>query len=190
MPMVMFFPLMLFQILLIAFGSRFPMKAKMVGAYALLTFFSFIFLFFSYYIRNKNVSFFVTIIFVLLIGTSLRSPIGVFNAIAQSTSLGLLSAMGNNGLYMGGAMIGNGISGIFTSLLQFFCLACINHTTLVGTRLRSTRRLVPRHSAVLHDNRCTDGRLHLRGVHLHQRRVHKGGHQETAPRKGTPADDA
>ena len=68
MPMVMFFPLMLFQILLIAFGSRFPMKAKMVGAYAMLSFFSFIFIFFSYYIKIKTVCFFVTLIFVLLIG--------------------------------------------------------------------------------------------------------------------------
>jgi hypothetical protein len=40
--------------------------------------------------------------------------------------------MGNNGLYMSGAMIGNGISGIFTSVLQFICLACINHKTLSG----------------------------------------------------------
>ena len=159
--MVMFFPMMLFQVLLIAFGSHFPMKAKIVGGYAMLTFFSFIFLFFSYYIHNKTVSFVVTIIFVLLIGKRALKAIGTFNAVAQSVTLGLFSALGCNGRYMSAAMIGNGISGIFTNILQFICLAGINHQTLGGKLFHIIVRTLPCDHNLLRGHRLLDGWMHL-----------------------------
>jgi len=119
LPMIIFFPLVSFQIVLIALGKHFPMKAKLVGGLGMLTFLFFIFLLFAKGIANLDMSFYVAILIVLLLGT--------FNAVAQGTAGGLCGAMGGNGQYMGACMIGNGVSGVMSNLLQFACLLIIGN---------------------------------------------------------------
>ena len=114
LPMITFIPTMLFQLLMIAFGKNFPMRSKLVGGLSMLTFFFYILLLFCKSITDKNTSFLVAVIITLCVG--------VFNAVTQSTACGLTGAMGCNGKYIGSLMIGNGLSGIMSNLLQFFCL--------------------------------------------------------------------
>ena len=115
LPMIIFFPLTSCQILLLAFGKNLPMRAKVVGSLAMLTFFFYMFLFLCKYIENKATSFYIAVITCLLIGG--------FNAVSQSSITGLCGALGGNGLYMNGIMLGNGVSGVLSSLLQFICMA-------------------------------------------------------------------
>ncbi len=119
LPMVMFLPLVVGQLFLIAYGSKFPARAKMVGGFAMLTFFFYIFLYCCKYIENLKLSFMVAIINTLMIG--------LFNAVSQSTGLGVCGALGCDGYYMSAAMIGNGISGVLSNLLQFACLALVGN---------------------------------------------------------------
>ncbi len=120
LPMVLYFPMVAVQILLIAFGSKFPLRAKMVGGFAMLTFFFYIFLFCCKYISNVDTSFLVAVINTLMIG--------VFNAVSQSTCMGVCGALGCKGKYTGAAMLGNGICGVSCNLLGFACLAIVGNT--------------------------------------------------------------
>jgi len=119
LPMIIFFPLVGFQIVMIAYGKHFTIRTKLVGGLAFLTFFTHIFLLLAKGIPNLYLSFYIAILNTLIIG--------VFNAIVQGAVCGLIGALGGNGKYMGAAMLGNGIAGILYNLIQFLCLAVIGN---------------------------------------------------------------
>eukprot|EP00826_Nyctotherus_ovalis_P063583 TRINITY_DN9328_c0_g1_i11.p1 TRINITY_DN9328_c0_g1~~TRINITY_DN9328_c0_g1_i11.p1 ORF type:complete len:411 (+),score=103.20 TRINITY_DN9328_c0_g1_i11:119-1351(+) len=117
LPMIIFFPLVACQFLLIAYGKHFSMKLKIVTSMAILSFLVYAFLLICRCIENKAASFWSIIALTLIIGT--------FNGIVQSSVGGLVGAMGCEGKYMGANMTGNGLSGILANLLTFMCLGII-----------------------------------------------------------------
>lgn len=119
LPMIIFLPLVGCQFLLIAYGNHFSMKLKIVTSMAILSTLVYCFLLVCRCIPNRTVSFVAIIVLTLIIGT--------FNGIVQSSVGGLVGAMGCNGKYMGGNMVGNGLSGIIANLFTFFSLAIIGN---------------------------------------------------------------
>lgn len=113
-PLANFFPLLIFQVFMIAYGNRISMKISIVLSIALLSIGMISFFLCCEYIGNMTANFAIAIIFVLILGA--------LGSIAQSAIGGLLGAMGCEGKYIGAYTIGNGISGIFANLMQLLCL--------------------------------------------------------------------
>ena len=109
-PMMIFLPLVGCQIFLIAYGSRLSMKMKLVFSLSLFTTLIYLVLLIGKSIENKVLSFYIN--------CTLLFSAGVFNGIAQSAIGGLTGAMGGKGKYMEGNIIGNGISGMMSNLIN------------------------------------------------------------------------
>lgn len=119
LPMINFLPLVGCQLLVIGCGGKVSQRVKIVLTLALLSFSSFVLVLFCRLVRNLMLNFAIAVGLTLVIGT--------FNGVVQSASGGLLGAMGCEGRYVGASMVGNGVSGVLSNLLELFCLGIIGH---------------------------------------------------------------
>eukprot|EP00826_Nyctotherus_ovalis_P030991 TRINITY_DN2474_c0_g3_i1.p1 TRINITY_DN2474_c0_g3~~TRINITY_DN2474_c0_g3_i1.p1 ORF type:complete len:406 (-),score=77.19 TRINITY_DN2474_c0_g3_i1:78-1295(-) len=112
-PLIFFAPAIGTKILLITHGNYFPVRAKLIGCFALLSLFSYILILFSKCIADEAASFTLVLIIIFILGMAYE--------IVQSTINNLAITIGSGSL-LKPVVTGKRITGIVMGALMLLCL--------------------------------------------------------------------
>ena len=115
-PMAFFLPSIGFKLLLITYGNYFPIKAKLIGGFAMLTLFSYILILFIRCTGSSILSFSFAVVIILILG--------ILYDIIQSTINSLAVAL-DSGNLLPPVVIGKRIASVFIGGLMILCMLLI-----------------------------------------------------------------
>jgi len=113
-PVVSYVPLVLVQIVLLAYDQKVPVFIKLVFSTFMMAISSFAMPFIAEFVSNPSASFGLQI-FMLVIQNW-------FLAFLEPAGFSILGSIDPTGKYINGVMVGISIGGVITAALQFFCI--------------------------------------------------------------------